>query len=139
MVMSEHFQRKDYSAGQMIFCEGDQGDFMYLVQKGSVEIWRLSGHIKWVLGIIPVGGVFGEMALFDGKPRMASATAVEETTLVWIPASVVRSVLKKTDPLLARLVRVLLDDIRRLANQFDARLEEMSETDLEKLYNPDGR
>ncbi|MEQ9683440.1 MAG: cyclic nucleotide-binding domain-containing protein [Rhodospirillales bacterium] len=66
-------ERKMYQAGDRNFKEGDEGLFAYLVQSGSVEIYReVSGE---VLSTIGSGGIFGEMALIDGKPRAASARA----------------------------------------------------------------
>lgn len=117
--MSEIFSRRVFFDGQTIFRDGEVGENMYLVQKGKVEIWRERGGARWVLGIVPVGGIFGEMAIFDGNPRMANATALGETVVVEVPATALREVLKKTDPLLLKLIRILLENTRSLANQVD--------------------
>jgi CRP/FNR family cyclic AMP-dependent transcriptional regulator len=60
---------RPFSTGQVIFEQGQAGDFMYAVLEGEVEIKREDRIIE----TIPVGGVFGEMALVDQKPRSASA------------------------------------------------------------------
>lgn len=69
-------------AGEVIFREGDPGDLMYLVGKGSVKISKSGrGGQQETLGFIQSGNFFGEMALLDGEPRSAMATAVESTLL----------------------------------------------------------
>ena len=68
--------------GEVIFREGDPGDVMYLVGKGSVKISKCGrGGQQETLGFIEPGNFFGEMALLDGEPRSAMATAAESTLL----------------------------------------------------------
>jgi signal transduction histidine kinase len=68
--------------GEIIFREGDQGDSLYLVGEGSVKISKLGrGGQQETLGFIQPGNFFGEMALLDGEPRSAMATAAEATVL----------------------------------------------------------
>jgi len=110
-----------YLPGQTIFQEGSPGNAIYLVRQGSVEIWRGSPADRIVLGIIPPGGIFGEMACIDDAPRMANARAIERTVLVRIDADRVRAALARTDPIVRRLLAVILDSARRTAD----RLEEL--------------
>src|SRR5438046_1083490 len=68
--------------GEIIFREGDPGDSLYLVGKGSVKISKSGrGGQQETLGFIQSGNFFGEMALLDGEPRSAMATALEPTLL----------------------------------------------------------
>ncbi len=68
--------------GEVIFREGDQGDLLYLVGEGSVKISKSGrGGEQETLGYIQPGSFFGEMALLDGQPRSAMATAVGSTLL----------------------------------------------------------
>lgn len=111
--------RVSYHAGQTIFREGERGASIFIVEKGGVEIWRGAPEMRIVLGRIPVGGVFGEMAIFDDGPRMATATAMEETVLIRIPSDRIRQALDKADPVLTRLIHVMLDSTRRMAQQIE--------------------
>ncbi|MDQ6655164.1 MAG: cyclic nucleotide-binding domain-containing protein, partial [Verrucomicrobiota bacterium] len=62
--------------GEVIFEEGDAGDSLYLVGEGSIKISKTGrGGQQETLGYIEPGNFFGEMALFDGQPRSANATA----------------------------------------------------------------
>ena len=68
--------------GEVIFREGDAGDSLYLVGQGSVQISKLGrGGNQETLAFIQSGNFFGEMALLDGEPRSAMATAAESTIL----------------------------------------------------------
>jgi CRP/FNR family transcriptional regulator, cyclic AMP receptor protein len=75
-----------YSPGQIIFHQGDAGGFLYQVQSGSVEISCNYPHENAVvIGTAGPGDFFGEMALIDNRPRMATATATSKTicTKIW--------------------------------------------------------
>ncbi|MGB8214491.1 MAG: cyclic nucleotide-binding domain-containing protein [Anaerolineales bacterium] len=62
---------RSFPAGQVIFSEGQAESWMYAVLEGEVEITKG----QRVLTALTAGGVFGEMALLDHKPRSATATA----------------------------------------------------------------
>ena len=64
--------------GQVIFRAGDPTDLMYAVVSGQVEI-VIHGQ---VVETVEAGGVFGEMALIEDKPRNATATVIAEARLV---------------------------------------------------------
>ncbi|MHA3770890.1 ATP-binding protein [Verrucomicrobiota bacterium sgz303538] len=71
-----------YDRDDIIFREGDPGDCLYLVVEGSVRISKTGrGGQQETLGFIQPGNFFGEMALIDGQPRSAQATASESCTL----------------------------------------------------------
>lgn len=65
-------------AGQTVFNEGDVGAVMYAVIAGAVDIVVRGNLVETV----EAGGVFGEMALIEDRPRLASATTRTETKLV---------------------------------------------------------
>jgi CRP/FNR family cyclic AMP-dependent transcriptional regulator len=68
------------SAGTVIFREGDPGDRMYGVIEGEVEL-SVNDRVIATLGR---EAVFGEMAIVDSSPRMATATAVTDSVLAVI-------------------------------------------------------
>lgn len=72
-----------FDEGECIFNEGDAGDCLYLLCKGSVRISKTGrGGLQETLGIIEAGHFFGEMALIDGEPRSAQATANGQPTVL---------------------------------------------------------
>ena len=77
------FERRDLAAGEKVFSIGEPGDEMYIVGTGSVELSvKDNTGAKIVLMVCDPGVVFGELSLFDGGARTATAVCVEETTLL---------------------------------------------------------
>src|SRR5271168_2900503 len=71
-----------FDTGHEIFHEGDLGDCMYVVLRGSVGITRTpAGSAPLLLDLIKQGDYFGEMCLVDNQSRSADATAQEVTEL----------------------------------------------------------
>ena len=120
-------EQKTFSAGEVVFSEGDGGDSAFLVASGAVEISRMSESGKEVLGTIKQGQMFGEMALISDKPRSATATAATDTVCVLVPQVVFDSELQGSSALMQSLVINLIAHIRSLMHQ----LEEAKKADVE--------
>jgi len=74
-------QTRSFKAGDVIFRAGEQGNELFVVRSGEVDI-QIGGRTVETVG---ANGVFGEMALVDAHPR--SATAVARTDCVVVPVS----------------------------------------------------
>lgn len=71
-----------YESDEVIFQEGERGDSLYLIAEGTVKISKRGrGGAQELLGFIQPGNFFGEMALLDGQPRSAMASASGPTLL----------------------------------------------------------
>src|SRR5215472_16765564 len=78
--------RRVYDEGTIIFMRGDPGDSLCGVINGRVRISvSRPGGKEVFLNIMAPGEPFGEIALLDGEPRTATATAVVRTELFMIP------------------------------------------------------
>jgi uncharacterized membrane protein len=76
-------ERCTVAVGEQIFSIGEPGDSLYIVGAGTIELFvKDDAGGKIVLTICGPGEVFGELSLFDGGPRTASAVALEEATLL---------------------------------------------------------
>jgi CRP-like cAMP-binding protein len=70
--------------GELLFKVGEQSDGMYLIRKGKIRVYLDKGGTEIHLATIGAGSMLGEMALFDKKPRSASARAVDEVEVTKI-------------------------------------------------------
>jgi CRP/FNR family transcriptional regulator, cyclic AMP receptor protein len=105
---------KQLDRRETLFNRGDEGDALYAVVDGLVRIWVGSDSGKELtFSIMEPGDVFGEIALLDGLPRTANATAQEQTLLLVIQRSAFLSVLEN-EPSLARHIIELLCERMRL-------------------------
>jgi uncharacterized membrane protein len=75
-------ERRTFAAGEKIFTLGEPGDSMYIVGTGTVELFvKDNTGTKISLTVCGRGEVFGELSLFDGGARTASAISLEESEL----------------------------------------------------------
>ena len=76
-------ERHEFAAGETVFSIGEPGDSMYIVGSGMVELWvKDNSGAKIVLANAGPGEQFGELSLFDGGARTASAICLEASTLL---------------------------------------------------------
>jgi EAL domain-containing protein (putative c-di-GMP-specific phosphodiesterase class I) len=111
--MLKNLHRVNFSAGDVIFKEGDPGDSAYLIEEGSVEVSVSSTQRTR----INKGELFGEIALIDQQPRTATVRALENTVLIPIPRQLVKERLEKTDPVVRHLLLTILERYRSTRNQ----------------------
>ena len=105
------------SRGTVIFGKGDEGSSMMAVLVGRVRISAVSADGKEVtLNVIGSGEIFGEIALLDGKPRSADATALEDSVLMVVERKQFLPFLLRNETLVERLLVVLCDRLRRTSS-----------------------
>ncbi|MCS7206263.1 MAG: cyclic nucleotide-binding domain-containing protein [Leptospiraceae bacterium] len=73
-----------FKKDQIIFCENEPGDELYIIKKGSVKISKLISGKETILALLKEGDIFGEMALLDNRPRSATAIAAEDCEMAAI-------------------------------------------------------
>jgi CRP/FNR family cyclic AMP-dependent transcriptional regulator len=84
-ALAARLAEKAFRAGDIVFSQGDVGSSMYVVQSGAVQIYLPSADKDTppvVLKDLRTGEYFGELALFDDKPRSASVRALVDTVLL---------------------------------------------------------
>ena len=115
-----------HPAQTTIFQKGDQSPSMMAVVRGRVKICTYSADGKeLVLNIIDRGGVFGEIAVLDGRPRTADAVALDETDLLVLDRNKLLPILAAHPDLATRLIGVLCERLRQTSEHLeDAMLRE---------------
>ncbi len=102
-----------FSAGQHIFTVGQAGDTMYVIKEGEVEL-VINGKVVDTLG---PGGIFGEMALIDKRPRSATAVAKTDCKLVSINEQRFRHLVQQTPHFAIQVMRAMAQRLRHIDGQ----------------------
>lgn len=120
-----------YRAGEPIFSQGDEGDYVFYIEKGAVQLAVLSGGGREaIVAILQELSFFGEGALLTRPVRLASATALTDCTLRRIGRAAMLEALHVdadfaelfTDHLLKRNSRIEADVVDHLLNSSEKRL-----------------
>jgi CRP/FNR family transcriptional regulator, cyclic AMP receptor protein len=110
--------RRMYDEGEVVFMRGDPGDSLCGVVTGRVRISSSGAGGKEVfLNIMEPGDAFGEIALLDGSPRTATATAMARTELVVIQREAFFGLLQSQPQLATHLIQLLCKRVRWTATQ----------------------
>jgi CRP/FNR family transcriptional regulator, cyclic AMP receptor protein len=103
-----------WERGQVIFREGDQGDTCYLIRTGAVVLTREHQDGRMVaLAELRAGALFGELAMFRGETRSATAEAVEPTTAVAFLATDMAGLMKRNPALPLKFLANLAERVSK--------------------------
>lgn len=101
-----------FKAGALVIREGEPGQEMFVVESGSVEVFRGSGPKEQKVSALGAGDFFGELSLLDDQPRSASARAVTDCLLLVIDAATLDQMLRQYPEVAVRMLRTLAVRLR---------------------------
>jgi hypothetical protein len=104
--------KRTFKKGLPIFKEGDKGLEAYLIESGKVLIVKKGAQAPVIVAALPQGTLFGEMAILDGSPRMATAIAGEDTVCVVINSMQLQQKLMSLPTDILRILTGLMDYVR---------------------------
>ncbi len=111
---------QSYPKDTMVFSEGQPGQELYIIQKGSVKITKIVDNNEVLLAVLKQGDIFGEMSLIENKPRSASAIAYDDAVLLAVNRENFVSMVSTQPQIIARLTKILAERIwfiyKQLAN-----------------------
>jgi len=114
-VRTRRFRR-----AEVIFHLGDPGDALFIVMSGGIKISLPSDTgDEAILATLHSGDVFGELALLDGAPRSATATAIEATETLVLPRAQFRELIATEPAVRDALLASIAGELRRLTNHVE--------------------
>jgi CRP/FNR family transcriptional regulator, cyclic AMP receptor protein len=117
-LISSHGVPRLAKRGEVVVHQGDAGDAVFVIARGSLLVSRLSRNgERRALNVIEAPGSFGELALLDGRPRSVSIEALEECELIAVSRADFLSLLSRDPRLVDGVLRELGRMIRRLTDQ----------------------
>lgn len=107
--------------GGYVFHEGDEGNSMYIIEEGVIEIVRTLEAGERKLADLEQGDFFGELSLLDDQPREASARAASECQLLRIEKATFDQMLRQNPEIAVRMLRKLARRLRSDIGTFKAK------------------
>jgi len=120
-AVAAELREASYEPGQVIFSRGDPGSELHIVSKGRIRLSVLTADGRELsFAHVEPPSIFGELAIFDGRPRSADATAVNRVeTLMLSKASFMR-LLESRPSIGEAAVRFLAGRLRDADEQLEA-------------------
>jgi len=121
--IAPYFERAHYKAGDVIFREGDEADFIGFVTSGHVEAKKQTEFQgkQIIIAQMTKGSILGELAVFDGQPRSATVETLKETELLLLRRDALEAFIEDYPALGIKILkgvsRVLSLRLRQLAER----------------------
>jgi hypothetical protein len=96
-----------YGAGQTVVQQGETGDSMFVVGRGSARVTISPGATE--VATVSPGGYFGEMSLLTGQPRTATVSAITDCVLLEISADDFRRIALAQPAVLEQVTAVVAE------------------------------
>jgi CRP-like cAMP-binding protein len=119
--LAEHAVLRNFSSGEMIFLEGEAAAGLWIVEQGSVKIFKLNPQGgEHILHLVGPGKTFNDIGALDGGSNPANAAALSPEVLVWlVPSDVITHLLTHNAQLALNVIRFLGGRVRSLVGQIE--------------------
>jgi CRP/FNR family cyclic AMP-dependent transcriptional regulator len=102
------------SRGEHLFLEGQDGDRLYVVLDGKIKLTRAAPDGREnLLSVLGPGEMFGELSLFDPRPRTSTASAVTDATVAALAHDALRPWLLERPEVSMHMLQALARRLRR--------------------------
>jgi len=115
-----------YAPGEAIVRMGQEGNSMFVVMRGSVEVQISQGGTTRVINKLRENDFFGEMSMLTGEPRTATVVAVEETEVLRIDKDAIKPIFE-ANPELVSSISEMIEERRELLKSL---VEHTDETEV---------
>jgi MFS superfamily sulfate permease-like transporter len=112
-VLGPLLSRRVFAAGELVFREGDPGNELYVIARGTASVRRADGARSTRLVTFGAGTVFGEMALLDARPRSASVQADGELVCHVMPRAAFDEIVQRHQAIAVKLLTSLAQELGR--------------------------
>ena len=111
--LARRLEAVEVGAGDQIFQQGDEGSALFIIEDGAVEISYGEGKGKVSLATLYTGQYFGELSLFDGSPRSATATAMRQSRLTRLDRDDIVDFVNKNPAAALRIISEMSERLRQ--------------------------
>lgn len=119
-ALTASVRTRRFRRGEVIFHQGDPGDALHIVLSGRIKISSPSETgVEAILATLRPSEFFGALALLDGAPRSATATAVSASETLVLPREQFRQLVDDVPSIRDHVLAELAGEIRRLTNHVE--------------------
>jgi len=112
------------AVGESLFLQGSPGTDIFVVLSGQFRITCASPDgVEVVVGVVDHSGLIGEMSALDSEPRSATATAAVDSTVVRIPNSLFRDLVRQGQPAARGILRWIRHHVCHRMRMLDERVD----------------
>jgi CRP/FNR family transcriptional regulator, cyclic AMP receptor protein len=111
--LARRLENVDYRDGEVIFRQGDSGSSLFVIEEGAVEISYGDGSGKVALAHLFAGQYFGELSVFDGAPRSATATTTRPSRFVRLDRDDLVDFVNKNPSAALRIISEMSERLRQ--------------------------
>ena len=122
-----------FEEGDVIFRQGDEGSSLFIIEEGAVEIGYGEGKGRVVLATLFNGQYFGELSLFDGSPRSATATALKHSELIRLDRADLVDFVNKKPAAALRIIAEMGERLRQTNELMSRRVSRDVVSEAEEL------
>ena len=116
--LSDSAKVKIFKKKELIYTEGNNPNYLYLLQKGKIKTFRAHEYGKeLIISLLKEGDFFGYTVLLDETPYFDSAEALEDSTVVMIPKEDFYALLNNNHGVMKRFVKLLSNEIQEKEEQ----------------------
>ncbi len=112
---------KTFHKGALIYKEGQESAFAYIIKQGSVGIYRVVNGKRVNLGRRGPGRIFGEMGVISGGRRTATAEALEYVEVLVLDQALLKTMLLKSPRPVQIIAGYLVERVRTLSERITDR------------------
>jgi CRP/FNR family cyclic AMP-dependent transcriptional regulator len=113
VALSTRVEEIIYEEGAVIFGQGETGSSLFVIEDGEVQISHGEGKTRIVLANLFPGQYFGELSLFDGAPRSATATATKKSGVIRLDRDDLVDYVNKNPAAALRIIAEMGDRLRQ--------------------------
>jgi CRP/FNR family transcriptional regulator, cyclic AMP receptor protein len=108
-----------FSAGTVLFRDGEPATEAFLLQDGRVRLLKQAGRMERSLRVVRPGDLFGESALLRGAARSSTAVALDEVVTLAFDHATFEQVLATSPEVAGRVLNQLIRRMRDAEDQIE--------------------
>lgn len=108
-----------FSAGTVLFRDGESATEAFLLQDGRVRLLKQAGRMERSLRVVRPGDLFGESALLRGAARSSTAVALDDVVTLAFDHATFEQVLATSPEVAGRVLNQLIRRMRDAEDQIE--------------------